>query len=31
MMENLTRDSLEGDSMIQDYQDNLEFSLGKCL
>ena len=31
MMENLTRDGLEGDSMIHDYENNLEFSLGKCL
>jgi len=31
MMENLTRDGLEGDSMIQDYSHNHEFYLDKSM
>lgn len=29
MMENLARGVLEGDSIIHDYENNLEFCLGK--
>ena len=31
MMENLARSGLQGDSIIHDYEDNLEFYLGKSL
>lgn len=31
MMENLARSSLEGDSIIHDYENNLEFYLGKSM
>ena len=31
MMENLAKDGLDGDSIIHDYENNLEFYLGKSL
>jgi hypothetical protein len=31
MMENLARSGLQGDSIIHDYENNLEFYLHKCL
>ena len=31
MMENLARGGLDGDSIIHDYENNLEFYLGKSM
>ena len=31
MMENLAKDGLEANSIIHDYENNLEFYLHKCL